>query len=184
MRVLHLLTGHRSATHREALGGSASSYRSSLPWRLYNGTATWADRRFGWHRLPVPLGLAVLIGLRNELRRHNLQDTDGLPTVTPPPIGPRPADMSVRTVDGSYNDPGSPRMGMAGARFGRNVPLEGVDPDPDASVLEPSPREVSRRLLTRRQFQPAPSINVIVSAWLQFMIKDWFSHGHGDKDRA
>ena len=25
---------------------------------------------------------------------------------------------------------------------------------------------------------------MIVSAWLQFMIKDWFSHGRGDKDRA
>jgi hypothetical protein len=39
-------------------------------------------------------------------------------------------------------------------------------------------------LLTREQFQPATTINVLAAAWLQFMIRDWFSHGKGDIQRA
>jgi hypothetical protein len=50
--------------------GGLSMYRSGLPWRVYNGISTWLDRRFGWDKLPVPLSLAVLVGLRNELRRR------------------------------------------------------------------------------------------------------------------
>jgi hypothetical protein len=161
-----------------------SLYRSSLPWRIYNGVSTRLDRRFGWDRLPVPLSLAVLVGLRNELRRHNLHDSDLLPTGTPLPVPPQPADPTVRTADGSWNDPERPRAGMAGARFGRNVPLSSVDPDPDATLLEPNPREVSRRLLTRDEFLPATTVNALVAVWLQFMIKDWFSHGHGDASRG
>jgi Animal haem peroxidase len=161
-----------------------SSYRSSLPWRVFDGAATWADRRYGWDRLPLPASLMVLIGLRDELRRNNLHDTDTLPTGDLPPLGPPPGNVNLRRADGTYNDLDSPRMGMAGARFGRNIPLERIDDTSDAAILDPNPREVSRRLLTRTEFQPAPSINVIVSAWLQFMIKDWFSHGRGDKDRA
>ncbi len=163
---------------------SPTSYRSSLPWRVFNRASTWADRKWGWDRLPVPLSLVVLIGVRNELRRKNLYDTDTLPAADVPPVNPPSADDTVRTFDGTYNDLESPPMGRAGARFGRNVPLASVNADPDATILEPNPREVSRRLLTRTEFQPATSINVIVSAWLQFMIHDWFSHGRGDKDRA
>jgi hypothetical protein len=161
-----------------------STYRSSLPWRIYDGLSTKLDRRFGWDKLPLPLALGVLVGLRNELRRHNLHDSNQLPTSELPPLPPPPADSSVRTVDGTYNDVTDPRAGMAGARFGRNVPLGSIDPDPEATLLEPNPREVSRRLLTRQEFLPATSVNVLVAAWLQFMIKDWFSHGHGDADRA
>ncbi len=169
----------RSRTPREP----RSRYRSSLLWRVYDGVSTWADRQRGWDRYPLPIGLAVLIGLRNELRRHNLHDTNLLPTVDLPPLGPPPGDDTTRTVDGSYNDPQSPRTGMAGARFGRNVPLDRVTADTAATILDPNPREVSRRLLTRHEFQPATSINVIAAGWLQFMIKDWFSHGPGDADK-
>src|SRR3954464_9571330 len=45
--------------------------------------------------------------------------------------------------------------------------------------MDPSPRTVSVELLTRRQFQPATTLNALAAAWLQFMIKDWFSHGSG-----
>jgi len=37
------------------------------------------DHRFGWHRLPVPLGLLVLGEMRDLLRERNLHDT-GQPT--------------------------------------------------------------------------------------------------------
>ncbi len=160
-----------------------SPYRSSLPWRVFNGASTLLDRRFGWDKLPLPVSLAVLVGLRNDLRRSNLHDSNRLPTDPLAPLPAPPGDVSIRTLDGSYNDLDDPRAGMAGTRFGRNIPLSAVDPDPEATLLEPSPREVSRRLLTRTEFLPATTVNVLVASWLQFMIRDWFSHGHGDADR-
>ncbi len=43
---------------------------------------------------------------------------------------------------------------------------------------------VSRELLTRTEFVPATTVNAIAAAWLQFMIRDWFSHGKGDPARS
>ena len=163
---------------------ASREYRSSLPWRVFNGLSTKLDQRFGWDKLPLPVSLAVLVGLRNELRRHNLHDSNLLPSNPPGPLPPEPADDAIRSIDGSYNDRRDPRTGMAGARFGRNIPLAAVNPDPEVDLLDPNPREVSTKLLTRREFIPATSVNALVSAWLQFMIKDWFSHGHGDAQRA
>jgi hypothetical protein len=73
-------------------------------------------------------------------------------------------------------------MGRAGSRFGRNVPIDQTWPEPDATILTPSPREVSRRLLTRHELQAATGANALLAAWLQFMIRDWFSHGPSPKD--
>ena len=81
-----------------------------------------------------------------------------------------------RTVDGSWNDLDNPTMGMAGTRFGRNVPIEHTWPD-TANLLEPNPRTVSRRLMTRDELIPATAGNALIAAWLQFMIRDWFKHG-------
>jgi hypothetical protein len=179
--------GDRGAAPRRRVAGlvsEESTYRGSLPWRLYNTLSTRLDRRFGWDKLPVPVSLAVLVGLRNELRRHNLHDTNALPTAPVAALPDPPGDVTVRTVDGSYNDLSAPRAGMAGTRFGRNIPLRSIGSDPESTLLEPNPREISRRLLTRGDFIPATTVNALVSAWLQFMIKDWFSHGHGDAERA
>lgn len=149
-------------------------------WNLYASVAEYVDRRVGWDRLPTLLGLAELIGLRARLRARNLHDTAALPTVDPPPLGPPdPAHRVNRTPDGSYNDLGEPRMGMAGARFGRNIPLDRVVAPTPAEVLTPNPRRLSRALLTRAEFVPAEGANSLVAAWLQFMIRDWFSHGRG-----
>ena len=68
-------------------------------------------------------------------------------------------------------------MGMIGARFGRNVPLDRTLPGAAAGLLEPNPRLVSRKLLTRDEFKPATIVNVLAGAWLQFEVHDWFSHG-------
>jgi hypothetical protein len=73
-------------------------------------------------------------------------------------------------------------MGSAGTRFGRNVPLEHTYPDNHWALLEPSPRTVSRELLTRETFQPATTLNLLAAAWLQFMIRDWFSHGKSETE--
>jgi hypothetical protein len=68
-------------------------------------------------------------------------------------------------------------MGRPGTRFGRNVPLRHTHPEPAAGLLDPNPRTVSRELLTRHSFQPAESLCLLAAPWLQFMIRDWFSHG-------
>jgi Animal haem peroxidase len=180
---LHL---HRPAPTGAAPTGAGRGYRGSLPWRLYDRAAQVLDHRVGWDRLPLPLGLLTLVGLRNTLRRENLHDpSTAVPSTGAPPLEPlRPEHLVARSADGSYNDLQDPAMGMAGARFGRNIPLDAVRPVTDAELLEPSPREVSRRLLTRTAFQPATSVNTLAAAWLQFMIRDWFSHGEGDPEHA
>jgi hypothetical protein len=98
---------------------------------------------------------------------------------------PQPTDnhyLTARTADGTYNDLSNPRMGSAGTRFGRNAPIEMTYPDTEPALLEPNPRVVSRELLTRDTFHPAETLNVLAAAWLQFMIRDWFSHGASPKE--
>ncbi|WP_317447059.1 peroxidase family protein [Streptomyces collinus] len=173
------------STHRRAARRSTAGYRTSLPWRIITAAAQYVDRRVGWDRLPVAAGLLTLLGLRVKLRQKNLYDTGGLPAVDEPQPAPPSASVRVnRTADGSHNDLTEPRMGMAGTRFGRNIPLEAIAPAAPEDVLSaPSPREVSRALLTRDRLIPAESVNSLVSAWLQFMIRDWFSHGTSPADR-
>src|SRR5882724_1392719 len=64
------------------------AYHQSAFQRLYGRAAEFLDHRIGWHRLPVPLALAVLSGLRDVLRRDNLYDTSGEPAVDLPPVAP------------------------------------------------------------------------------------------------
>ena len=142
------------------------------------------DRRIGWDRLPKLPGLVVLVGLRNVLRRENLYDTGAAPVRGAPAVAPfQERFRTERTADGSHNDLAEPAMGMAGARFGRNVPLDRTyPPEQEAELLSPNPRTVSRRLLTRTQFVPATTVNNLAAAWLQFMIRDWFSHGSNEPE--
>ncbi|SFI72951.1 Animal haem peroxidase [Amycolatopsis sacchari] len=159
------------------------SYRRALPWRLFTAVTGLVDQVVGWDRLPVPLGLLELIGLRTKLRQDNLYDTGHLPAVDPPEAPAFSRDyLTGRTADGSHNDLDRPATGMAGTRFGRNIPLDRIAAATETSVLSPNPREISRALLTRTTFVPASSVNSLVAAWLQFMIRDWFSHGKSPKD--
>jgi hypothetical protein len=147
---------------------------------LVDDFAERLDRRFGWHRLPRPLALFTLIGLRNRLRERNLVDT-GVPE---PPAGRawEARFLTARTVDGTYNDTESPMMGSVGSRFGRNIPLADGMQETLPRLLEPSPRTVSRELLTREHFVPATTLNVLAAAWIQFEVHDWLSHGRNDFD--
>jgi hypothetical protein len=157
------------------------TYRDTPFWKVYDGIAQGLDRRFGWDKLPTPLGLAVLVGLRNILRQQNLYDTNDEPRTTPPAVPAfQSSFLTNRTPDGSYNDLDDPAMGMQGMRFGRNVPLADTVPDPMPQFLEPNPRTVSRELMTRTTFTPATTVNLLAASWIQFMVKDWFSHGQGD----
>ncbi len=153
----------------------------SLFSRLFARAAEVLDRRFRWHKLPLPLGLLTLAGLRMRLRERNLYDTAPAPPVkvSPPDDG---RHLTARTADGTFNDLENPAMGSAETRFGRNVPVELTYPENDWALLKPSPRTVSRELMTRHQFLPATTLNVLAGAWLQFMIRDWFSHGKSETE--
>ena len=137
-----------------------------------------------WHRLrfiplfgPLNPSVVNLVALRYDLRRHNLHDTSQLPTRPMPPACPfHPKDLSARRVDGTHNDLGAPMMGSAGTRFGRNVEFDRAWPDSEPDLFIPSPREVSRLLMTRAYFKPAESLNVLAAAWIQFEVHDWFNH--------
>jgi Animal haem peroxidase len=149
--------------------------------RLFARATEILDKRFRWHKLPLPLGLLTLMGLRMRLRERNLYDTSSAtPAKDSPPEDGR--HLTARTVDGAFNDLESPAMGSAETRFGRNVPVELTYPDNDWALLKPSPRTVSRELMTRREFLPATTLNVLAGAWLQFMIRDWFSHGKSETE--
>lgn len=144
--------------------------------RLFLTTTELIDRRIGWDKLPPVLGVAVLVGIRDALREHNLYDTcQG----APPEADPLPPSdyLTVRTANGSYNDLSAPSMGMANTRFGRNVPLTEGRSEQLPELMDPNPRLISTKLLQRRAFRPATTLNVLAAAWLQFETRDWFSHG-------
>jgi len=151
-------------------------FRPGLLERMLGGLFRVVNRRIVWHRLGFVGSVVNLVALRTNLRRFNLCDTESREPEAPSPGG-RDVRAS-RAPNGSYDDLSQPSMGMAGTRFGRNVPLASTFPDA-ASLLDPNPRLISRRLLTRDAFIPASTLNVFAGAWVQFMVHDWFSHGKG-----
>ncbi len=145
--------------------------------KLVSDFAEKVDRSFGWSRLPTVAAIPVLIGLRDRLRAKNLYDVGRGPLDRPPFEDPDTSrHLGARMINGTYNDLDDPLMGSLGSRFGRNVPLEHAYPEDEKRLLEPSPRLVSRRLLTREQFQPATTLNLLAGAWIQFEVHDWLSH--------
>ena len=145
--------------------------------KLVSDSAEKVDRSFGWARLPTIAAIPVLIGLRDRLRAKNLYDTGRGPLDKPPFDDPDVSrHLGARMINGTYNDLDDPLMGSLGSRFGRNVPLEHTYPDDPKRLLDPNPRLISRRLLTRESFQPATTLNLLAGAWIQFEVHDWLSH--------
>jgi Animal haem peroxidase len=149
------------------------------PISLYNDAAERIDRKYGWDRLPKPVAMLVLIGLRNILREKNLYDT-GRGALDKPDVSDHPRYLTARTLDGTFNNLDDPLMGSLGSRFGRNVPLSATVKE--TNPLEPSPRLISRELLTRKEFIPATTLNLLAGAWIQFEVHDWFSHGKNETE--
>ena len=129
----------------------------------------------------VTIALIVLAVEREILFQENLFDME-------PSYGYiecSPEELAARTADGRCNDPSNPEWGMAGKRFGRNVNPELLPSSvSDEEILSPNPREISLKLMTRDEFKPATQINVLATAWIQFMIHDWFDHGNAQRDHA
>ena len=83
--------------------------------------ARLTDRLAVWYRYPFLLAMPTLVGHRVNMRANNLSDTERDPALLKPAGDLNGRDQ--RQADGSYNDLGCPWMGMAGARFGRNMPI-------------------------------------------------------------
>ncbi|MGI9433982.1 MAG: peroxidase family protein [Geminicoccaceae bacterium] len=144
--------------------------------RLFRRINRWRE----WYELPFILSVINLGLLRVHYRENNLFDTERNRRETDDQ-----GNLDVRrnrTLDGSHNDLKKPTMGSAGTRFGRNVPINETFGETGDGLLTPSPREISRKLLTRTTFQPASTLNLLAAGWLQFMVHDWFSHGKNERD--
>src|SRR3954451_3895215 len=148
---------------------------------LLTSAAEALDRRVGWDKLPRVLAIPTLIGLRTRLRQRNLYDT-GRGPLDRPDVDRHPRYLTARTLDGTYNDLDHPLMGSLGSRFGRNVPLDRTYVEPPEQMLEPSPRTIRPGLLTRDEFIPATTLNLLAGAWIQFEVHDWFSHGKNEDE--
>ncbi|WP_219668981.1 peroxidase family protein [Streptomyces bambusae] len=145
------------------------------------GSAAFArvNRTREWHELPGPLALLNLRVLRDDLRRHNLYDTFGAGGERPRRA---PAELPpYRSYDGSGYDPYDEDMGRVGTRLDRNAPLHMVFPESEDDLMSPNPREVSRQLLARRGFTPAPTLNLLAAAWIQFENHGWANHGDNEE---
>ena len=77
----------------------------SLFTQLVSRGAERVDRAVGWSKLPTPLAVPVLIGLRQRLRDSNLYDV-GRGRLDRPPNGSNGHrnHLHARTLDGTYND--------------------------------------------------------------------------------
>jgi len=133
------------------------------------------NRRVPWHRMPSFPAVLNLTSLRHDLRKRNLFGTQRPPG--PDPLPGTDDLINNRSADGSHNDLTHPKMGAAGMRFGRNVPIDQTFGETEPQLLDPNPRLISKELLTRGEFKPVPHLNVAAAGWLQFMVHDWFSHG-------
>jgi 2,4-dienoyl-CoA reductase-like NADH-dependent reductase (Old Yellow Enzyme family) len=135
-----------------------------------------------WYERPRLFAMAELVNIRDTLREKNLHDTEE-PTFEKRevPADLDPAIRESRSIDGTNNDLHYPRMGAAGCRFGRNIPVAHTAPD-TANLLVPNPRVVSRELMTRHEFQPVTILNLMAASWIQFMVHDWFVHKNSKTD--
>lgn len=165
-----------SAAHR--LGKRFKAPPPPLQNRIFGTAARSAlrvvNRRVPWHRMPlVLLQMLNLDALRYDLRQRSLVDTD--PEEETPQARNVPEEATheqriYRTYDGSFNDLSDPRMGAVGASFGRNISPQ-VQPDGS-----PNPVEVARRLMDRKSFIPAKTLNILAASWIQFQVHDWVAH--------
>src|SRR4026208_565173 len=144
-----------------------------MPEKLLSRIGDFLQGRRAWYELPKLLSMPRLVEIRNQLRSENPHDTEE------PPLGSQeipanldPALRGGRAIDGTYNDLEYPSMGSCGRRFGRNFALQHTFPD-TPNLLAPSPRLVSRELMTRDTFLEVPFLNLLAAPCIQSLGHDW-----------
>ncbi len=141
-------------------------------------------KRWSWDSPAVIFGLSIsamgdLIDTHNWLIKNALHDTTTANEYAKMKIICGPETVTARTADGTCNDLANPAMGSTGVRFGRNVPTPNTHPD-IKNLMNPNPRLISYKLLTRKKFQEIPFLNLLAASWIQFMTHDWFSHDQNE----
>lgn len=155
------------------------TYEPSLLESILVGAFKIVNKFVPWHKLPSFLGALNLDALRIELRQNNLQDGYASGTfqgtaTDNPLIDER--FKHFRNSDGKFNSAALPLMGCAGTRFGRNFPRQHSSKPTEAEMMTPNPRMLSDIFMTRKEFIPATTLNLLAAAWIQFQTHDWFVH--------
>lgn len=181
---------------RKAVYDAGSAHRIGYRWltltpvrnQLFSAVARGLFRGVNafipWHKLPVRMSLLNVDGFRYVLRRDNLIDTEvheAPPHVRSVPARIPEADRRRRAFNGTNDDLSVREMGALNATFGRNL-----KPVYAPELFDtPNPFVVAEKLLLRKQFIPARSLNILAAAWIQFQVHDWVNHARhelGTKD--
>src|SRR3954462_13200416 len=163
-------------------GGEAVS--RSLSSKVLRTVFSRVNKKRAWYELPTtPLKALNLLSLRLDLRDMNLFDTS-TPIPTHGIEEPPKEALTARRPDGRWNDLNDPEMGSNGSEFTRNVDPKRIRPEKPPRLHDPSARKVSLELMTRHEFQPATTLNVLAAAWIQFENHNWFFHGRGKPDEV
>src|SRR5882757_2418043 len=80
-----------------------------MPDSILGKLTEYLGQNWPWYKQPLPLALASLVEIRDELRAKNLYDTEEPPFAQN--TGELPAGVKeARTADGTYNDLKYPAM--------------------------------------------------------------------------
>jgi hypothetical protein len=139
------------------------------------------NKKRQWHELPFPINLLNLLSLRLDLRDMNLYDTSEKIKTEATEEPPKEA-LTARRPDGKWNDLKDKDMGSVDSSFTRNIDPNRIKPEKPPRLHDPSARKVSLELLTRDEFKPATTLNILAAAWIQFENHNWFFHGRGKPD--
>src|SRR3954449_13629579 len=154
----------------------------SLSSKVLRGVFSRVNRKRAWYELPTTgLKALNLLSLRLDLRDMNLFDT-GTPIRKHGIEEPPEEALTARRPDGKWNDLNDPEMGSNGSAFTRNIDPKRIKPEKPPRLHDPSARKVSLELMTRHEFQPATTLNVLAAAWIQFENHNWFFHGRGNPE--
>src|SRR5919202_2405271 len=167
---------------RTARGGQVSD--RSLANRAMHTVFSRINQKRQWWQLPTTtLKVLNLLSQRLDLRDMNLFDTSEKIKTEATEEPPKEA-LTARRPDGRWNDLKDKDMGSVESSFTRNIDPKRTKPEKPPRLHDPSARNVSLELMTRHEFQPATTLNVLAAAWIQFENHNWFFHGRGDKDEV
>ena len=168
--------------------GAVGTFLVQATTNVYGRLAGYRDAVWtNWYHRPQFLAILTLAYMREQLNARNLGTSyppGRLVAFQPPGQQPPPGVTHYRTADGSWNDLANPKAGAAGTRFLRNVGMAAIRPEVGEQLLTPNPREISRKLLSRRldeqgvpKMPEVPFLNLLSASWIQFMNNDWINHG-------